>query len=398
MKGKFKLDPQSSLPPFDPADEGRLMYYNGTLYYTDSTAQTVISTTGGGAASGNAANLEGQPGSYYLSRSNHTGTNDADLLEGQAGSYYNDLGNATGVLAIENGGTGATDSTGFVANMDLDSCYGRLEAAVNNWSGFHCWSKDNPGLSCYNMMVGGDWARCLRMWGCNCSSGDLYCTTIITGGGIRTRGVYGQSGCIIPGHGSIYYMSCGSGTPGCGIFTVYTNRCYGVCTHCYTAAVLVNNSPTGAGVGVEVCNCGCCSAIWARTCSSCPGVYSQALGGGFAVSGNTAYQNTSSQYLKHLECACLSDCVRKQPLSIYKYYWEDSNSKGFNMTIGPTAEDFHKTFNLDNSNDGEGYDSVWSLDGAALGLSVENLKEIDKLKKIVVKLYSCIQKLEGVEG
>ena len=392
MKGKFKLDPQTSLPPHDPNDEGRLMYYNGTLYYTDSTAQTVISTTGGGAASGNAALLEGNSGGYYLCRDNHTGCNDADLLNGQLPSYYNDMANATGVLAVENGGTGATDSTGFVANMQLDTCYGRL-GADNIWSGSQCWYQDYPGYwwQCTNLSL-----NCLFMYYCNCSSAYCSCTRISTGG-ISMRGIYNQTACIGAGGMSVYYNSCSTGSPGCGIVTVYTDRC--CCNAAFAAALLVNNRPDGAGAGLEVCNCAECHAVWARSCAATnSSICAEALGGGSAVSGNTAYANTSSQYLKHLECACLSDCVRKNPLSIYKYYWEDANNAGFNMTIGPTAEDFHKTFNLDNSQTGEEYDAVWSLDGAALGLAVENLKEIDTLKKIVVQLYSCIQKLEGSEG
>lgn len=368
MKGKLILEKPSSVPPYNPADEGRIFYYNDTLYYSDSTANTVLSTTGGGAASGNAAKLEGNDGNFYLCRDNHTG-----------------------ILPIEYGGTGATDSTGAIANLGLDSFYGGLNEE-------NTWSQDqNYGARDLWFLTGNYCSRlnyrCLMMW--ETSSGA--CTTIHAGSGMWIRASNNRYACLSAGGGHIYYISCSSGSPGCGIFTVYTDRCFGVCHHAPVATILVNNRPNGAGTGVEVCNCGCCNAIWARNCSSYASICAEALGGGFAVSGNTAYQNTSSSNLKHLDHVCLSNCVRKQPLDIYKYYWEDTNNAGFNTSIGPTAEGFDKTFNIDNSKNGEDYSSVWSVDGVALGLSIENLKEIDKLKKIVVALYSCIQKLEGVE-
>lgn len=119
--------------------------------------------------------------------------------------------------------------------------------------------------------------------------------------------------------------------------------------------------------------------------------------GAFSVIGNTNYLCSSSKYIKYFENVCLSNCVREKPLSVYKYYWEDSNSKAFMQNIGPVAEDFDATFNVNNYPDKEEYEGLWTVDGAALGLSLENLKEIDKLKQIVVELYSCIKKLEAKE-
>jgi len=378
MKGKLFLQKRTSLPAHNPGEEGRLFYYNDAVYASTSTDNVKV------LSENNIDEL-----TCCISA---CGSINAAQLNGQAGSYYTDMNNATGgVLGVEYGGTGATDSTGFITNFGLDDRYGRLEADNNNWEGTQCFYRDSPGTQWHCATLSTD---DLRFRYCSCLYNTYYCTCISMFG-MRTFGIWNKQSCLVPGQGGIYYMSCSSGTPGCGIFTVYTDRCYLGCDHAPVATILINNRPNGAGVGLEVCNCGCCSAIWARNCSSCPTIFAEALGGGFAVAGNTAYQNTSSQHLKHLECTCLSNCVRKQPLSIYRYYWEDSNNKGFNMTIGPTAEDFHRTFNLDNSNNGEEYDSIWSLDGAALGLSIENLKEIDKLKKIIIQLYSCIQKLEG---
>lgn len=117
----------------------------------------------------------------------------------------------------------------------------------------------------------------------------------------------------------------------------------------------------------------------------------------YAVAGNTGYYNYSSQYLKHLESVCLSNCVRETPLEVYKYYWEDANNEGFNQSIGPVAEEFNKTFNVNNVQNQEEYEGVWTVDGAAFGLALENLKEIDQLKEIIVEMYSCIKKLENKE-
>ena len=103
----------------------------------------------------------------------------------------------------------------------------------------------------------------------------------------------------------------------------------------------------------------------------------------------------SSKNVKHLREVCLGDCIRETPLNVYKYYYEDVNTKGYGEAIGPTAEDFDATFNIDHEKSGDEYESMWSLDGAALGLAIENLKDIDALKTIVTQLYGCIQKLEA---
>jgi hypothetical protein len=127
---------------------------------------------------------------------------------------------------------------------------------------------------------------------------------------------------------------------------------------------------------------------------SCYGVIGYSLSC-HSVGGNTAYFNYSSKYLKYNEEISISDCIRNNSLPVYKYYWEDSNSKSFNSAIGPMAEDFLTTFELGQPNQDEP-EGIWSVDGVALGLGIENLNEIDKLKEIVTQLYSCIQKLEGV--
>jgi hypothetical protein len=149
-----------------------------------------------------------------------------------------------------------------------------------------------------------------------------------------------------------------------------------------------------AGCGLEIRNSyGSAAFMCSEFCYGVSG-YSNSS---YAVVGNTAYYNYSSKYIKHFENVCLSSCIKERPLSVYKYYWEDTNNHGFNQSIGPLAEDFNATFNIDNKSDKEDYEGVWTVDGVAFGLALENLKEIDKLKDIVVELYSCIQKLENKE-
>jgi len=150
-------------------------------------------------------------------------------------------------------------------------------------------------------------------------------------------------------------------------------------------------STTNYGVyGCSATNAG----IVGETPSASYGVWGINTGSGAAVAGNTAYCNTSSKYLKHATPISITQCLKDTPLSVYQYYWEDSNYTGFNGFIGPLAEEFDATFNLNHDPNADDYMGLFTVDGVALGLGIENMNEIDKLKTIIQGLYSCIQKLE----
>jgi hypothetical protein len=371
MKGRLVLPKLSSVPVHSPEDEGKIFYSCGALYYSDSTAQISISTTGGGAATGNAAFLDGQPASYYLCRDNQTGCNCADLLDGQPGSYYTcadnitgtytfDATNVIGAIQIQNGGTEATTASGARSNLNV------------------------PGLCDNNTYYG-----CNTICGCQVHEG----RTRFNGAGASVT-IWGCENTNAP------LMVYNSATTTCNYVTYFQN------TGCGNG--IYSTSPHGLGfysIRSATSNNAIYIQSWATTGNggiyvferqTDRGIYAYACGS-YAVGGNTAYCVTSSKHLKQLHDICLTKCVREKPLKVYKYYWDDANNRAYNQSIGPTAEDFNNTFNVDHSRDNDEYDGLWTVDGAALGIGIENIKEIDKLKSIVVKLYACIQKLEGME-
>lgn len=99
----------SALPDAGVGDRLYFATDTGTLYYDNGTEWIAV----GGAASSDADTLDGQDGSYYLARANHTGTQPpatispqgsgsglgADTLDGQHGSYYLARANHTGTQA-----------------------------------------------------------------------------------------------------------------------------------------------------------------------------------------------------------------------------------------------------------------------------------------------------------
>lgn len=85
-------DPSSPSPGqiYYNSASGYFFGWNGDLNQWDNLSQ------GGGGGGGDADTLDGEDGSYYLNRANHTGTNDADTLEGSDLDYVLDRTNHTG--------------------------------------------------------------------------------------------------------------------------------------------------------------------------------------------------------------------------------------------------------------------------------------------------------------
>jgi hypothetical protein len=105
------------------------------------------------------------------------------------------------------------------------------------------------------------------------------------------------------------------------------------------------------------------------------GVYGESTSG-ISVGGNTAYNVASSKYFKiSKRDVNILDAIRDNDLEVKQYFYEDSNYKGFNEFIGPMAQHIKDTFNLTFEDE-----SVFSVDGIALGGVIELIKEFDKLK------------------
>jgi len=268
-----------------------------------------------------------------------------------------------GVGGFTDSGTGVygcAETSGYAARFTTSGATGILV----------CGDKSTGYLACFiNNHCFGNTIYAVA----GCLSGTAIRGYVDSGGGNGVQGV--NCGSALSSNAGV----CGLGTGGNGVCGQSTNgigvagrssNCWGVAGYSTTAGGVLGFSP-----GTAVCGCNTAA--------------------GAAVSGNGAYTNTSSKYLKHLSGICVGNCLKETPLNIYKYYWEDANTKGFDQYIGPTAEDFNKTFGVYNEDTGDEYVKLWSVDGVALALGIENLKDIDKLKDVVTKLYACIQKLEG---
>ena len=255
----------------------------------------------------------------------------------------------------------------------------------------------------------------------------------VYGKATTTYGVYGYANCSaihgesVTDYGVEGYACCSYGVVGnvCCCYGVYgiAHSCYGVCGHADICYGVYGNSTCRYGVyGQANCNfgvfgqsscigiCGvansciadpttsvcygcygvmgiagcygvygCASSCVGQTCG-CYGVYGHA-DESFAVAGNTAYCQVSNKYLKYKENICLTDCIKQNPIKVYKYLWEDTNIKSFNYSVSPLAQDFSDTFKLTDYDDG-----ISGLDGVAFGLAVELLERIELLENRIKQL------------
>ena len=70
----------------------------------------------------------------------------------------------------------------------------------------------------------------------------------------------------------------------------------------------------------------------------------------YAVVGNTDYANLSDSDIKYLCDICVQECIRANPIKVYKYTYTDENLKSFVEFIGPTAQDIEEVFELNHDN------------------------------------------------
>lgn len=384
MKGRFQLKAETSLPSFNSSYEGRLSYYNDDIYLNDSTTQRKIYHEG---------NLSSFCGAF------------AKCTDDNIFTCCNTFQGDTCFTGSENY---FCDSRICIRNCSSSSIVG---ITIGGWCDF------NHGMSVY-------------------SYGD-HSDAIIAHSGCR-YGVYTSSTCCYAlyactqcGDTAVYGVTW-EGKAACfrktraGAYAVYieaSNGASGMCINACNQGIRVFSVDYTSIFGSSE-NCfsiyGCSgdtySVVGCADHDGMAGVYGRAASSStacgvlaastwrygvigcsvncFGVVGNTDYCNISSKYLKHTREVCLTKCLKDNPLKVYKYYWEDANNRGYNQSIGPLAEDFNKTFKVNNSNDPDEYEGLWTVDGVALGLSIENNSEINKLKNIVIRLYSCIKKLE----
>jgi hypothetical protein len=87
---------------------------------------------------------------------------------------------------------------------------------------------------------------------------------------------------------------------------------------------------------------------------------------------------------------CITECIRSNPFGVHRYTWEDKNYRGFNEFITPMAEDIDDTFRLSADMGESEHRGIFSVDGIALGLAMENLKRIDALESELKELKNGI--------
>jgi hypothetical protein len=218
--------------------------------------------------------------------------------------------------------------------------------------------------------------------GCYAIHGTASGNYAVYGTASGSYGVYGSATC---------YGVYGTATDTHGVVGVATNAC-GV-VGCASTHGVVGSADS---IGVLACASGNTGlyasannyAIWASSALCTIYAYSvyehSFLSPNFICIQNIHFWSSSS-YTKYKEPVSLLQCLDKNPLSVYKYLYEDTkeNKKSkftFTEDITPTAQDFYKTFRLHQHDRSNETIPLFSLAGISLGIGIE--------------LYSCIKKLE----
>lgn len=444
MKGKFISEIRTSAPSFSANDEGR-MYYNcndNDLYYNNGVSADNKIWTNANISEVKACILDAT-NTWTCENTFNDGVCFNDDVCHSSESYYSVASGFTMSLPLNNHTANGicmvcpdigmcivcSNSFGIkLQNSTLCSCAPVAACFItsgitSNYVAVCAHSQiggsDSVGVGSYNNQ---GYAGCFR----TCVGCALYAYNDYQGNALRV--VSGYDAAVAA---AICGCTCGANglciTTENATFSLFVNNTgtdsrstagfYGCCSGCGVLTV----QSYGDGSFPAITACGDCNLCVIQACSRNTAIYGYAnsCGGsnlnkgvmgegnngasgvcgftdtGYAVDGNVAYGVTSTKYMKYTESICISECLRANPLDVYYYTFEDSNYKGFTAFIGPVAEEFKKTFDIDHNKDTDGPEGLFTVDGVAFGLANENFKEIEKLKLIVQKLYSCILKLEG---
>jgi hypothetical protein len=394
--GKIRIERLSSLPAWNTDDEGRIVYLSSTeeLFFGDGNAWVII-----------------DPSVAYTKAEA-----DARFLRKDSPGVVEDVYGCK------------TFCSGLITN-NLSSCYSSTGDAVhicqsNTTTGQGLYIRTNACCSpAVVIKKSGGVGECelIRICGCtpyavpvlrvrnysnvvNSIGMDVY---NCCGSSIWSTSHYSQAviGISCGTQAAIHAQNCDGTGPGLHAFANNSSLCstayccralvvcgicgYGIVSHAPTIAI---HGRSTVGVAIIGCTCSNSGGIYGVTTCQCATVGVATVSR--PVAGNGAYYSFSSRHIKHLCNVCVTECLRKRPLKIYKYTHDDSNMIGFDEFIGPTAEDFHKTFELDHDDFGNDYLGLSGVDGTALALSIENMDKIDILKVVLKRVLKRLKKLE----
>jgi hypothetical protein len=380
--GKIRIERLAALPSWDTDDEGRMVYLDSTeeLFYGDGTAWIGIDA--------GSAYTKAESDSRFL-RKDSPGV-DEDVYGCKTFCSGVDVYGNSNFCQV----TPSTLPTLCVAGCQTGNCYA-LNVTQNCTGGRGAYITGQSFGTALKLNTTGAFSTsvitssCDRaLYVCTCSNSCPAITVIGCGTsviyacnfGITGSGIVGKACCVgVKGCASMCTGLCG-----------YAGCCDGVSGYAVCSRGIYGQSSNGTGI--YGCGGGNNGGVYGRTASQC-GVIGYASGGR-SVAGNDAYYNYSSRHIKHLCKVCVTECLRNKPLKIYKYTHDDSNSTGFDEFIGPTAEEYHKTFELDHDDFGDDYLGLSGVSGTALGLAIENMDKIDILK---IVLKNALKRLKVLE-
>lgn len=324
-------------------------------------------------------------------------------------SYYGSCNNPASISTTGNTALHAGASCcAFTACATC--CYGICSQSSCDYAGYFCSGRCAGVIACALCSFGVVGMACCDYGGSFCANGCYGVRGVATYIGVQGQATCDYAGYFYSGRcygvrGAATYIgvegqatcNCGGSFCANGCFGIYgcACSCFGVYGTSGTKYGVRGDSITTGVYGGASCDYGVYGEAGRNYgvygTSGCVGVqgvgcYCGVVGYGTnscAVSGNTAYENTSSSYLKHKEEICLINCIRANPIRAYKYLWEDSNNKSWNYSVGPMAEDIKNTFKLTKKGD-----KISGLEGIAFGLGIELLEKIEILENKIKMMES----------